>query len=612
MSPRFRPLRVLGLLLIAALAFTAFSGTAVAPAKRSHLSAKQKAKIRASLRRAVKKNPNVVSKRWFLKKASIVSFTLPTTIRLLPASNQSGGHVNNDDARLQNSANLDLGPSLGTRSIGLGGSIHANINFQDAFDGGNLGDVRLSIPSDSSRLSSTGVPLLANTNTSDVGHAAPEAELQRFVLSTLGAGATINVTAGTNTTSFTYAPASLEADLKTAVAGLNESCVGSPPCPNNVYVAVVTGPDANFGVPANVQAATITWTGAKAGVNQPQVTLSGGAFIVNPGTTSVNGNDPAPDAEGNTGCGGFLGNGSANDTDLLTNLSNSRDPGTNDNLGPGPDYGGSSSRQDTVLRTNALSIGIAQPGLTVDLPGDNGGGTGINTIKLGANGGKANLFGNPVNGQSAGNSVDVTVNLQTKINSIAREVDGQWPAPAGGGTANEPNGNISANFFCRQAWTGAVQNYLTGINLVGSLKISPAITADGKVRIAKVNLRSKSASKQALAACLSPYQLYMSGNPDISAGSPVTDPYTVGPQLLFGAFNPLYVLAGSNFGQSTAPSADCNSSGGPLNRAPFGVSPIPGGTGSGLQKLLTSGAAVGVSGDLDVTRVRAEVLIGNL
>jgi hypothetical protein len=102
----------------------------------------------------------------------------------------------------------------------------------------------------------------------------------------------------------------------------------------------------------------------------------------------------------------------------------------------------------------------------------------------------------------------------------------------------------------------------------------------------------------------------MAGNPIINAGG--ADPFTVAPQLVAGAFNPLAVLYGARVGQSTAPSADCNAAGGPLDRSPFGVSPIPGGTGSGLQKLLESGAAVGVSGDLSVPRVRAEVLIGNL
>ena len=45
-------------------------------------------------------------------------------------------------------------------------------------------------------------------------------------------------------------------------------------------------------------------------------------------------------------------------------------------------------------------------------------------------------------------------------------------------------------FNCREASTGYVQNYLPGIRLVGSLNIDPAITPDGKLRIAKATLAS--------------------------------------------------------------------------------------------------------------------------
>ena len=73
-----RTLRVLGLTLIIALIGSAF----VANADAKKLSKSQKAAISKKLMRAVKKNPRVISKRWFLKKASLVSFSLPSTIRL--------------------------------------------------------------------------------------------------------------------------------------------------------------------------------------------------------------------------------------------------------------------------------------------------------------------------------------------------------------------------------------------------------------------------------------------------------------------------------------------------------------------------------------------------
>jgi hypothetical protein len=53
----------------------------------------------------------------------------------------------------------------------------------------------------------------------------------------------------------------------------------------------------------------------------------------------------------------------------------------------------------------------------------------------------------------------------------------------------------------------------------------------------------------------------------------------------------------------------CNEDGGPLDRNPFNVSTFGGGTS--LSNLLSTGAAVAVAGDLSVSRLRAEVLIGN-
>jgi hypothetical protein len=238
---------------------------------------------------------------------------------------------------------------------------------------------------------------------------------------------------------------------------------------------------------------------------------------------------------------------------------------------------------------------------------------------IGQSGGRANLFGQPVNGLSNGNSVDVTVNLGFNLTAIARQVDGAFPEPAGPDTTNEKNGNISAYFNCRQAWTGNIRNYLNGIKLVGALRISPALTADGKVRIAKVALRTPSPVPAQLAACLQPYQLYMSANPLLGL-----DPFTAsgrGPQLLPGnVFNPLAILLPSglpdannpthNFlSNSSAPTdVDCNSGGGPLDRNPFNVDEKLGGTS--LSNILNTGAAVGVSGNIS-TKITAEVLVGN-
>src|SRR4051812_48813713 len=87
------------LLVAAALCVLA----APAQAQRPHLSKQRAAHIRATLRKQVRHNPRVVRRRSFLKKAALVDFKLPVTLRLRP-----GG-----------SANADLGASLGNRSIVL-------------------------------------------------------------------------------------------------------------------------------------------------------------------------------------------------------------------------------------------------------------------------------------------------------------------------------------------------------------------------------------------------------------------------------------------------------------------------------------------------------------
>jgi hypothetical protein len=146
--------RYLGLLAVAALAVGVMAG----PASAKKLSAKQRAAVRAQLRKEIKKNPKAISRKSFVKRASLVDFTLPVTIKLRGAS----------AANNPNQANLDLGASLGKRTLNLGGSLAAQIQFHDSYDGGALGNVDLKIlPSASKTLSSTSLPLLWNTQVSD-------------------------------------------------------------------------------------------------------------------------------------------------------------------------------------------------------------------------------------------------------------------------------------------------------------------------------------------------------------------------------------------------------------------------------------------------------------
>ncbi len=181
--------------------------------------------------------------------------------------------------------------------------------------------------------------------------------------------------------------------------------------------------------------------------------------------------------------------------------------------------------QNTVLRTNALSLGIAPGGVSVNMstgtPTTPGGLTtaqGSQDITLGYSGGQANLFGN-IPGKNVG--IDVTVNLATKINSIVRIMDQDvFKQPS----LIEGEQYPAGIFNCRQIVTGAVQNYIPGVRLTGSLRIAPAITKDGKVRIAKATVQSdvNNPDRVALSACLFPaksYNAYTAGSNDTTLGA---------------------------------------------------------------------------------------------
>jgi hypothetical protein len=431
------------------------AGVFAGAASAKNYTPKQKAQIRKQLRRQIKANPRVVLRSGFLKKASLVNFTLPVTIRVRQATDNAGGRTENLGS--VNTATLDLGPSLGTRTIGLGGSLPAEIRFHDSYDGGALGNVDLNLLAGGAGLTTTSIPLLSNPDVSG----------------------------------------KLMAD----------------------------GGCSNF-----------------AGATGPQ------------GTT---------------------------DQDLVSNLSfANNNPGVN-SIGTGdPQLG--TLRQDAVLRTNTLTLKIDGSNATVSaaslgLPD----GT-IPTTTVGKSGGQANLFGD-IPGRHT--QVDVTASLITDINSILREVDGATP-PA---TA----GNNAALFNCRQAWTGTVTNHLPGIHLNGSLKISPAITADGKLRIAKATLASPGAPATpesdpvAVAACLMPETAFVTETP----GSPL------------GPINP--------FVRSTAPTDACNTVVSTIMSGVLHVQPLNNPLAPPAPYTTTNnGARVAVAGGITVNNLAADVLIG--
>jgi hypothetical protein len=541
--------------IIAALAMLGalFAG----PASAKRMSSKQKAHVRAELRKQVKKNPKVVSSKSFLKKASLVNFKLPVTIRLRGSSASTN----------PNAANIDLGPSLGQREINLGGKLAAEIQFADSFDGGALGNVKLAILPGPKSLTSTSIPLLWNTQVSD------------------------------STTPF------------------------------GPGIGTGTRWDANLlGLPVGAGCGNFTQANANASspaVTQPGYLPLGPGFLPSAGGGGVPGvpyfaNLAAAIANSP---GGFLPVKPG--VDSIDNVVASKIPGNNNNVGGNPapfpqssqstPYGFSQppSAKDAVLRTSALNLQIAQQGTEVNQANSTNGPQGSQNTVIGSSGGEANLFGN-IPGKSYG--IDVTVNLATKINSIFRIVDqDSFGSPLLTG-ARYPAGI----FGCRQIYSGSVQNYIPAVHLVGSLKISPGITSDGFLRIAKATIASPPNDKArfAVAACLAPYASFAT-----PINSSDTSPVTIPPA---GAGAPPYSLVPDNNVNLPADPATARAT---PESVPCNTAPTRGIADSALtpdQVLAQSpaslsngytttadGSRVSVSGDLNVNNVSVDVLIGD-
>ena len=112
-----------------------------------------------------------------------------------------------------------------------------------------------------------------------------------------------------------------------------------------------------------------------------------------------------------------------------------------------------------------MKLNVATAGTEVKQDTNVDGVAGSQNLVIGKSGGQANLFGN-IPGKPYG--IDVTVNLATKINSILRSMDPDFVPLIG---TNPWPTTWSA---CRQAYTGAVQNYITGVHLTGNLHVKAA------------------------------------------------------------------------------------------------------------------------------------------
>jgi hypothetical protein len=285
--------------------------------------------------------------------------------------------------------------------------------------------------------------------------------------------------------------------------------------------------------------------------NGPGLSTAAVPLLGNAGSSTNNSTGPTPGcADYYAPATGFAGGpgtahpgGGPTDVDL---------PANSPYMGQNFPMGDGSSAADVVLRTTALSLNVT-----------NGSG-------------RANLF----DAQPASlPQVDVGVTLGTDINSVLREVDGDTPvSPALGG------GNYAALFNCRQAITGVVHNVLHA-RLTGSLRISPAITADGYLRLAKVDLGGPTVPNNVQACLVPDTTLGFLANP---GPAPNAFGFTFGP---------------NNY--SATPTATCNAGGTILNGAPFNVQTVPG------ADIDTNGSTVRLAADLSAT-LKGEVLIGNV
>jgi len=350
--------RCMGLIVAVAL----MSGACAGQASAKHLSAKQRAKIARQLRAQLKKDPKTISSKAFLKRASLVNFKLPVTLRLRTGANPATTNPN--------AATVDLGASLGQREVDLGGSLAGEIQFHDSFDGGALGNVDIALlPSATKTLTTTSIPLVWNPDVWSTKGSRWDADAVNEVVLQNQQGE--HERPGC---SDFYDPANpLARDPTQNVLGNLIFARG--------YLPITGGPGLP-GYPLNI---------AADGVSPA------------PGAQNYDPNNPnVPE--------GFLEQQPG--VDQPDRLKPSKQPGNPDALGGNPSPfpysaqstpGGFSQPPDlgdTVLRTAPLKLQIATPGTEINNTGNAAAGgnpdgvIGGQNVVIGKSGGQANLFGN--------------------------------------------------------------------------------------------------------------------------------------------------------------------------------------------------------------------------
>ena len=634
MSRSRRVLRIAALATASAMVFGAFAGSASA----KKISKKQKAAITKQLRKQIKKNPRAIRSKSFLRKAGLVDFKLPVTIRLRGACPAGAGGAASCPAgdgntalneRGQASANVDLGTSLGQRTVNLKGSLAAEVTFRDTYDGGALGNVSIEIlPSTTKTIETNSVPLLWNP---DVDSLSSRLDAN-FARAAITAGASV-------------------APLLRPMAGRTSSRAASISSNEAAGQSRTFATEATFGG-AGTSSYSALWYGST-GIPGPNGGLPGfpvvdpagpGTLIapsyylpISPGVDSMTNLTYGPSFPATGDPDEYLGTTPtpfpypAIDPDPYRGTQTGNPPSTGI---PANDPTIAINARDTVLRTNALTLGIAAAGTQVDLatgtpiaPNTYPTGQGSQNVIIGKSGGEANLFGN-IPGKSYG--IDVTVSLATKINSIFRIQDQDvYDTPLIAGS-QYPAGI----FNCRQIWSGAVQNYIPGVRLTGNLRISPAITKDGKLRIAKATVNARhEPTRVALSACLMPYRSYSDDNAagyptTTGAGGPGSTPAvpthaqaTAGTPSL-ATTGPLSLLrytqqpAADQHGHAcgNAEHVPCNATPTPIVRdsSLYGsVEPMVAASAANGYTTTGSGAQATVAGDITVSALKVDVLMGD-
>jgi hypothetical protein len=647
------------------MVFGAFAGGASA----KKISKAQKAKITKQLRKQIKKNPRAIRSKKFLRRAALVNFKLPVTIRLrseCPAGSGGVASCPNDtpgtrsntalNERGAASATVDLGPSLGQRTVALRGSLAAEVQFRDSYDGGALGNVSIEIlPSNTKTINTNSVPLLWNPDVDSLSSRTDANFARAFIRSQGGPpvppGATPQFALYANgwenklqgCREFKDTPTFQTANAPDGVRTYHAAAAGGqgPTDPGGTYSALWYG----SGLPllGGTPGFGVMDTAGPGGTTQPSYYLP-----VFPGIDSLDnliygtafpttGDYPLVDPDE------YLGpqpnpfpypsidpDPSFSDPDFDDDYDTNGD-GVVDHTDEPSDPTIAGNARDVVLRTNSLDLSIASAGTMVDLatgtPTPNQSfpsGQGSQNIIIGKSGGEANLFGN-IPGKEYG--IDVTVSLATRINSIFRIQDQDvFDTPL------EEHEEYPAGIFnCRQIWSGAVQNFIPGIRLTGNLRISPAITKDGKLRIAKASVNTQQPDHVALSACLMPYQPYGTdpttpvfpttpgtGDAGPAWTAPVIPDFSEAAPDLIAPYNVLAYnsdqLPGENRRGATPSNVMCNSWPHPLVRASslYGtVAPMVAADALNGYTTTASGAQATVAGDIKVNALKVDVLIGD-